>query len=167
MTSVLNQPDNFAKEKLSAVDFEASYGFEAAGGNFDLRTLWTYTDEHTIEDVDGNVDNLLGEIAGGNAPGGPAGPTEWKSFTSLGYAHDNGFKGSLRYRFVGAGVIGADWVSGVDIDNNKVDAVHYFDLGASKSFDVSGKSFEIFANVDNIFDAQPPSRSTAVRTYIG
>lgn len=157
MTNIRNSPVNFQTQRMKAWDFEASYTFPLGNGNVDIRTLWTYTTDHYIRDAAaGTTDYVLGEIAGGNAPGGAAGPTKWKGFSSISYASDGGFRAGLRHRFVGAGVLDANWVSGVDIDDNTVDSVQYFDLSLSQTFDVGSGSIEIFGNVDNLFDKAPP-----------
>lgn len=157
ITNFINPPVNFAVEKLTAFDFEASYGFEMAGGNVDLRSFWTYTTEHYLQDAaSGNINTILGEIAGGNTPGASSGPTKIKGLNMLSYERDSGFRASLRHRLIGKGVLNADWVSGVDIDNNTIDSVNYFDLSLAQSFDVASGEVELFGGVDNLFDAQPP-----------
>jgi hypothetical protein len=132
---------------------EASYVFEAAGGYIDLRTMWTYTDEHYTEDR-GVKDDLLGEYAGGNGAFA-GGPQEWAGLTSARYSNDL-FAVSLRHRYIGDGVIDADWNSGVDVDDNKVDSVSYFDMSASIDFEVGGTTAQVFFNVDNLLDEEPP-----------
>lgn len=157
MTLVRNGPVNFQTQRMKAWDFEASYGFDLGNGQVDVRTLWTYTTDHFIEDAArGTTDTVLGEIAGGNAPGGATGPTKWKGFSSISYSSDGGLRVGLRHRYIGAGVLNANWVSGVDIDDNTVDSVNYFDLSLSQTITAGNGEFDVFANVDNIFDKAPP-----------
>ncbi|MBR9911729.1 MAG: TonB-dependent receptor [Gammaproteobacteria bacterium] len=153
LARVFNGPVNFAVEKLSGYDLEIGYGFDAAGGRVDIRTLWTYTDEHFTVDR-GDKDDLLGEYAGGNGAFA-GGPQERVGFTSVRYSTDR-YTLSLRNRYVGDGVIDAQWTSGVDVDNNKVNSVSYFDLSASADIQIGGSDAEIFFSVDNIFDKEPP-----------
>jgi hypothetical protein len=153
LATVFNGPINFAVEELSGFDFEASYGFEMAGGVVDIRTLWTKTNEHFTVDR-GVKDDLLGEYAGGNGAFA-GGPQEWGGFTSVRYSNDR-YTVSLRNRFIGEGVIDAQWTSGVDVDNNKVDSVSYFDLSASTNFNFGGADTEVFLNIDNLLNEDPP-----------
>lgn len=153
MTRVFTSPVNLTKEVLTAWDFEISYGFEAAGGDIDLHSLWTHTTEHYTVDG-GTKDDLLGEYAGGNG-GVDGGPQEWVGLSSARYTNE-GFTLSLRHRYIGEGVIDASWKSGVDVDNNKVESVNYIDITASQRFDIDGTDVEVFASIDNLFDKAPP-----------
>jgi hypothetical protein len=153
LIQVFNGPVNFAEEQLSGFDIEAGYSFYAAGGNVDVRTLWTHTDEHYTIDR-GLRDNLLGEFSGGGGAFA-GGPQEWVGLTSIRYSAEN-LGLSLRHRYIGDGVIDADWTSGVDIDDNTVDAVSYFDVTASYIFNLGDTSVEVFGSIDNLFDEDPP-----------
>jgi outer membrane receptor protein involved in Fe transport len=148
ITSMLNAPVNFAVEKLSAYDFEGSYAFDAAGGEFSIRTLWTYTKEH-FREIDGARDNLLGEFRGGT------GPQEWAGLTSFRFEKER-YNVSLRHRFVGEGVVDADWTSGVEIDNNKVDSANYLDLSAAYNFEFGEADIEFFGGIENLLNEDPP-----------
>lgn len=153
MTNIFNSPVNLTEEVLTAYDFEVTYQFELAGGNVDIRSFWTHTTEHYTKDR-GIKDELLGEFAGGNGAVN-GGPQKWASLTSIRYT-DYVNTVSLRHRYIGEGVIDASWQSDVDVDNNKIDAVSYIDLTASRRIDVDDVSFEVFASIDNVFDKEPP-----------
>lgn len=148
MTNVFSKPVNLTKEKLRAFDFEISYDFDLADGNVFARSIWTHTTEHFTEDR-GIRDDLLGEFSEGN------GPQEWAGLTSVRFTNED-FTISLRHRHIGEGVIDAEWTSGIDVDNNKVDAVNYIDFTASMTFEVNNANLEVFASVDNLFDKEPP-----------
>ncbi|MFK8018170.1 MAG: TonB-dependent receptor [Pseudomonadales bacterium] len=153
MTNLFNSPVNLTIEALTAYDFEASYSFQFAGGNVDISTLWTYTTDHYVEDR-GVRDELLGEF-GGTTGGLDAGPQEWRALSSARYSNDR-LTLSLRHRFIGEGVIDAQWVSGVDVDDNKVDSVNYFDFTAAYKLTLGNMDVEVFGNIDNLFDEDPP-----------
>jgi iron complex outermembrane receptor protein len=163
LIQVFNGPVNFAEEQLSGYDIEASYSFEAAGGNIDIRTLWTNTDEHYTVDR-GDKDDLLGEYAGGNGAFA-GGPQEWVGLTSVRYSTDD-LTLSLRHRYIGEGVIDADWTSGVDVDDNSVDSVSYFDFTASYNLVIGGTEAEIFGSIDNLLDEEPPRVALDGRTAL-
>lgn len=153
MTNLFNSPVNLTLETLSAFDLEVGYTFDVAGGSVDIRSLWTYTTDHYIEDR-GVRDELLGEF-GGTTGGGNAGPQEWKAFSSARYSNDR-LTLSLRHRYIGEGVIDAQWVSGVDVDNNKIDAVNYFDFTAAYDLKIGDTDLTLFGSIDNLFDEDPP-----------
>lgn len=48
------------------------------------------------------------------------------------------------------------WVEGVDIDDNSVDAVWYTDLNVSYDIERMGGDWQLFANVANLLDEDPP-----------
>jgi len=153
MTNLFNSPVNLTLEALTAYDFEVGYTFEAAGGEVDIRSLWTYTADHYVEDR-GVRDELLGEF-GGTTGGGNAGPQEWRAYSSARYTNDR-LTLSLRHRFVGEGVIDAQWISGVDVDNNKIDSVNYFDFTAAYDLIFGEADVQMFASIDNLLDEDPP-----------
>lgn len=153
MTNLFNSPVNLTVESLSAYDFEVGYAFDAFGGEIDIRSLWTYTTDHYVEDR-GVRDELLGEF-GGTTGGGNAGPQEWRAFSSARYTNEK-LTLSLRHRFVGEGVIDAQWVSGVDVDNNKIDSVNYFDVTAAYDLTIGNADVQVFGSIDNLLDEDPP-----------
>jgi outer membrane receptor protein involved in Fe transport len=153
MTNLFNSPVNLTLESLTAYDFEIDYVFEVAGGEIDIRSLWTYTTDHYVED-EGVRDELLGEF-GGTTGGGNAGPQEWKSFSSVRYTNDR-LTLSLRHRHIGEGVIDAQWVSGVDVDNNKIDSVDYFDITGAYDLTFGDANVQVFASIENLLDEDPP-----------
>jgi hypothetical protein len=144
---------NLTLQYLSAYDFEVLYNFDVGSGVMDIRSLWTYTTDHYVEDR-GVRDVLLGEF-GGTTGGANVGPQEWRALTSARYSHDR-LALSLRHRYVGSGVIDAQWVSGVDVDNNKIGSVSYFDFTAAYSLTIGNSDIELFGSIDNLFDEDPP-----------
>jgi outer membrane receptor protein involved in Fe transport len=153
MTNLLNSPVNLTLEALTAYDFEIGYLFAAAGGEVEIRSLWTYTTDHYVEDR-GVRDELLGEF-GGTTGGLNAGPQEWKAFNSVRYTRD-ALTLSLRHRHIGEGVIDAQWVSGVDVDNNKIDSVDYFDITGAYDLTFGDTGVQVFASIENLLDEDPP-----------
>jgi outer membrane receptor protein involved in Fe transport len=62
----------------------------------------------------------------------------------------------VRNRFISAGVNNVT----LAIQNNHIPAYMYFDLGASYKFDVlQDREVEVFANINNLFDKDPPVSS--------
>jgi outer membrane receptor protein involved in Fe transport len=62
----------------------------------------------------------------------------------------------LRHRYIGEGVIDAQWVSGVDVDDNTIDSVHYFDFTAAYDLTIGNGELQVFGSVDNLLDEDPP-----------
>jgi iron complex outermembrane receptor protein len=63
----------------------------------------------------------------------------------------------LQYRYIGSGKRRAAEVEGVDIDDNTVSSATYVDMNLSYTWNSSsGLETEVFANVTNLFDKDPP-----------
>lgn len=151
ITQILVKPVNFRTEKLSGIDFEASYRRSIGEtGSLSIRNVINYTEEHTISD--GIVtDDLVGEFS---SQLGNTGPAKWRSLTSISYDNEHvGF--SLRHRYIGAGVIDASFTS-ADINRNKISAANYFDITATKKIKSGSSEFELFVSVDNLLNESPP-----------
>jgi iron complex outermembrane receptor protein len=130
---------NIAESRTRGVDLEAMYRLPAG---LSLRALVSHIAETSITNPGAPKLDRAGESA--IAP-------EWNALLSIGY--DRGpFSVSWSQRYISSGVRDVDWVSGVDIDDNRVPARAYTNLRASYHAD----SYEIYANVVNLFDRAPP-----------
>src|SRR5690606_33645505 len=63
----------------------------------------------------------------------------------------------VQERWIDKGILDSDYTEGVDIDDNSVDAVWYTDMRLSYTIETTGGgSWEIYGNVNNLFDEDPP-----------
>jgi outer membrane receptor protein involved in Fe transport len=153
------KPFNFASQKASGVDLEASYSKPVGPGSLSLRALGTYYIENTSD----NGIDAPNDTAGVNANGGI--PT----FTyriSAGYEFDGGFGFSIIGRGFSDGVYDNDFIecsSGCPasdpvfrtINTNRIDGTLYIDANLNYAFEVGPASAEAFFSVKNLFDRDP------------
>ena len=59
-------------------------------------------------------------------------------------------------RFIGSGSLDFDDVEGVTIDDNSVDSRYYTDVGLTWGPERASVDWELFFNVQNLFDRDPP-----------
>ena len=79
----------------------------------------------------------------------------WDPTTYLRYAKGP-FSLFAQERFIGSGSLDFDDVAGVTIDDNSVDSRYYTDMGMTWGPERSGMSWQLFFNVQNLFDKDPP-----------
>src|SRR5260221_14593130 len=88
------------------------------------------------------------DVAGVVGDGTGFGTPKWRAFGDVDYGNHR-FGVNLRIRYLDGGIysqrLGAN---GLGIQNNNITSRTYFDLGAR----VNVGAFQIFANVDNLFD---------------
>ncbi|HEX6993381.1 MAG TPA: TonB-dependent receptor [Gammaproteobacteria bacterium] len=130
---------NIAESRTRGVDLEATYSFPLG---LRLRTLVSYIAEASITNPGAPKLDRAGQSD--IAP-------EWNALASISYDHGP-FSFTWTQRYIGSGVRDVDWVTGVDIDDNRVPARMYTNLRASYNAD----TYEIYANVVNLFDREPP-----------
>jgi outer membrane receptor protein involved in Fe transport len=149
---------NIASIKTRGIDVEASYVLPLShlspnwDGALRFRTLATYIstfDQNTgVTDID-----TAGDVGDSVALGVP----HWRGTFSASY-EGNSFGIDARARYVGGGKYDHQLTS---LINNSIAARTYFDLGGQ----VKVKQFELFANVDNLFNVNAPLITTGSAYY--
>lgn len=141
-------PTNVNSLKAMGVDYEISYRRPVLNGTLTTRLLVSNLQELNETDISG-VQKYAGAIAN-EFPGLP----KWKGQLLVGY--DQGpFSVSTTMRYVGDAKLRNEWKEGVDVDDNHVDAIAYFDLRTSYDFEVRGVEMRASLNIDNLFDTDP------------
>jgi iron complex outermembrane receptor protein len=160
ITQITRVPVNVASLNLRGIDFDASYRrpIGIGDGDITLRVLATKTFEYSLNDG-----RRTTEYAGVN--GGPQATfsiPKWRTYTTLGYENDRlSLTGTMRT--ISAGVYSNAWVSGVDIDDNRIDGATYFDLAGSYRLTGDEESYvEAYFKVDNLLDRDPPVAASNV-----
>lgn len=133
---------NLAQYKTSGVDIEASYQQPVGGGTLRLRALATYVSKVVIDDGISVIDRAgdVGDVTFGTP--------HWRGTGSVTYGSDNA-SFTARVRYVGGG----EYNHLLNIANNDTSARVYVDLNAQVNVD---ERFTLFANVNNLFDRDPP-----------
>lgn len=162
ITRVNVQGFNANSERLSGIDYELSYNHGLGNGRVMARVLLTQTLKRSIT-ASGVTQDLLGRTAD-QAPG--ANPPKWRWNVNLGY--DIGISRTvLTMRGLSHGVYDNAWTSGVQIDNNRIKGVNYFDLSQTFRIEVAGHKADVFGVVENMFDKDPPVAAAATFLYPG
>ena len=147
-TTALNGQNEFT----SGLDFQADYRHELFDGTMDWHLLGNYNDQKTTTLLNvtyatfGQLDGAEGVTAGG-AFGA-------KFHTTLAASYGQGPYGfAVQGRYIGSARLVNSWVSGVNVDNNTIEAVAYMDLRASYQ---ATDNIQLFGAIDNVFDTAPP-----------
>lgn len=139
---------NLVQANVTGVDFELGYRKSLGAGALNFRFLGSYLGEHSFTDQFGNKVDSAGETADSSLP-------EWQGVFNAGYSRGP-FNIVINERYIGSGVRDLTEVEGIDIDDNSVDAVWYTNLRFSYDIETGGGSMQVFANVENLFDRDPP-----------
>ncbi len=173
ITGVRSLPTNIASIKSVGVDLNASYRIPAADifphlpGTLSVDVIGTrYLKNLTIPGIPGSVpiDNL-GVNSGGSVAGNGQSPY-WRLFTTVGYDSDR-FTAALTARAISAGVYNKSYIectsncpastlNNMTIDTNHLAGAVFFDLSTSYKFNVRSTKAEVFLNIKNIFNRDPP-----------
>jgi outer membrane receptor protein involved in Fe transport len=147
-TTIYTTYINLAEYKTSGVDVEATYTLPLSkvssgmGGTMRFRGLATYVDKVLINDGTTVVDRA-GDVGDNVSFGTP----HWRATGSINYTNQD-VSIDARVRYVGGGKFN----HALDIANNDIAARVYVDLGGQVNID----KFTLFANVNNLFDRDPP-----------
>ncbi len=147
---------NLANYKTDGIDAEVSYVlpldhlFASSEGRMKFRVLGTWVNSLTTDD---GVVKLEYVRSQGYSFG--LGVPAWRVNGSIGY-EDKSFSGLVRARYISPG----EYNNQVPLTNNHIGAYTYFDLQAQMKVPVAdGRQMEIYANISNLFDKDPPPGS--------
>jgi hypothetical protein len=88
------------------------------------------------------------------AIGTPDSSPDWQLNASLSYSN-GGFTIAAQERYISSGTLNATYTA-ADVDHNRVSAAFYTNLRASYGGSFDGMRYEMYANVSNVFDRNPP-----------
>ena len=157
ITTVFATFVNLAEYKTHGIDFEASYQLPldkisaSVPGTLRFRALATYVGSLTTDDGVSKIE-YVGDV--GEAV--PFGTPKWRGTASVTY-DDSVLSADARLRYVGGGL----WNHLLDVENNKISARAYVDIGAR----VRIENLTLFASVNNVLDRDPPLTTTGQIHY--
>jgi iron complex outermembrane recepter protein len=161
---------NISKSKLEAIDAEIGYtrGINLLGGNeqISMRLLGTYLLENSTTNTAGVKTDLTGGVN----------EQLMKTRINASFNYDNGpFNWNLQARYLGGGELSARYnqerllgtvAAGVttvtgsaviyDVADNDIGTAVYWDTRVGYDIALGDGMLEIYANVNNLFDKQPP-----------
>ncbi len=156
---VVSSGINAASQSTSGLDFQLDYPMDLFSGTLTWHVLGNYTDETTRQFLGLTVDS-----AGCLAPDcSITGVPKTKIQFAATYA-DGPYSVTAQTRFIGQAKLNNAWKSGVDVDNNQVPPVAYFDLRGSYKLN---DSVQFYGAIDDFFNTPPPAivQSNAVNSF--
>jgi outer membrane receptor protein involved in Fe transport len=146
---VYTYPFNNGFQTTSGLDFVADYGMDFMGGNLAWHLLGNYADELTqslfgVTNPDGSPQT--NDTAGqGGTP---------KLHLTLSATYNSGpWTATIQSRYFGPARLNNNWVTGVQIDDNRIQQTAYLDLRGSYRWN---DNVQFYLSVDNVFDTPPP-----------
>ncbi len=147
-------PANIAFLKTAGIDIDASYRTAVGEGNLGVRLYMNYLDKFDAQQYAGAP---IAHYAGVSVVGSnPAGFPRWRGNLSIDYsAGPFGFTISEQYiHKMRLDIPGGP--ARINFVDPNVKAVWYTDLSARFTVPQGNGNFELFANVNNLFDKKPP-----------
>jgi outer membrane receptor protein involved in Fe transport len=152
---------NVDQARTRGIDFELSYNSAISvfggGETLALRGFATYIKEDSTTNLGAAKVDRAGETGGGF---GKDTVPHWTGTASATYANGP-LSLFLQERFISSGKYDATWTEGVEIDDNHVSSVFYTNAEVRYSFEAVGGDQELFFNVSNLFDRDPPLAPSA------
>jgi iron complex outermembrane receptor protein len=176
ITMVTSLPINLNNLRQKGVDIEASYAMDlgslvsALHGNLELRALGTHVITSRRDDGVNPVQDFAGDNSG-------QGPLNWRWLFSGTYELDQ-FTAVWTGRSLSSGEYNPNYIecqsncpasvpSAQTIDYNHIDGRFYHDLSLSYAFETpGGTSAQVYLNVVNALDEQPPPVASAQYWYM-
>lgn len=155
ITQIDNVPFNLLESRVAGIDFEINYAKEVGPGTLNIRTFASYVDK--LSQGKPGTDNFVsrrGEV-GNNAGAAGQGSPKWTGVANVAYLTDGGTTVGGSVRYIHSALIESDFTS-LELAGNDIPARTYLDLNISHKFETSSATYQIFANIDNVFDKDPP-----------
>lgn len=162
-TSIFAGFINAAALETKGIDIEATYSVPVGNGTLGFRALANHLIRYASQNS--STDPLVSQAGyfDYTLNTGTIQP-KWRGTVSANYRSDSGFNFFLQGRYVGELKMGE--IPGLSVtgrqtnvfDVKKTDAVMYFDANVSQTIKggPSGSELELFFNVNNLFNKQPP-----------
>lgn len=151
ISSVASSSVNLSEFKSDGIDAELAYTMPVGNdtnGRVNFRLVGTWVNHFTTDDGISKVEYVKSQgYAFVN------GVPRIRANASIGYASDS-FSGLVRARYTSSGYWNR---TSTAITNNRIPAYTYIDLQLSQKVPFGeGKHFELYGNVSNLFDRNPP-----------
>jgi len=156
ITEVVNTFQNIDGARTRGVDVEASYStpvsFFGRAENLSIRAFAGFVTELSTTQAGASPIDRAGQTGvGGGAP-------DWQGMLTATY-RIGPVSTSLTHRYISGGSYDATWTEN-DVNINRVSSVAYTNIRVAYRMDILAGSGEVFANVNNAFDRDPPLAPT-------
>ncbi len=155
---------NVAESAVEGVDFEASYSSDLSlfGGDESIGTRFfaSWLMERSETNANGLTSDFAGQVGATQGSQVYLPYADFKATGSITY-RNGGLSAMVQARHTGAGFHDACAVAGrcptlVYLEDNTVEAVTYFDVRLGYEFDLGGTEMEVYGNITNLGDQDPP-----------
>lgn len=157
VTRTLTAPFNLTSQETDGVDFEGRWQVPLGGSEdkLTLRLLGSYVHKNIvysplIANPVNDVANLISQSLGAITS-----QPRWRVTGAVNYQH-GAFGAYLQTRYIGAFTWDKTKTLGVDTDFNHIASQVYMDAQFSMKIPFLGKDQELYINVQNLLDKQPP-----------
>ena len=155
ITLVVNTFMNVDEARVRGFDIETSYRRSLPRGSLALRGLFSNLQESSTT-IDGVLDDLAGETI----------RPRWRA--NLGATYNTGpWSIYLQQNYISSTVRDKDWVTGVDIFENRVGSFTSTNLRLGYALQATGGEWRMFLNARNLFDRKPPLAPNAFGEFFG
>lgn len=169
----INAPSlNLNQMVMRGLDLEMMYRLPLSGdSDLDFRLLGSYIKDLITVDAAGSIDRA-GQT--GASSSGPTGLPRWTLNANVTY-RNGPFKINVEGRYIPEGIYEATYVGPQDagydpqlsnsINDNRVDARFYANLGAQYTIETAGRSsFELYGVIHNVLNQDPPLAPNGIAT---
>ncbi|HUF71838.1 MAG TPA: TonB-dependent receptor [Gammaproteobacteria bacterium] len=158
ITRVSNVLVNIDNARVRGADYELTFRTQpnlfsgGASESLSLRFLAGFLAENSTTPLGGNPLNLAGATS----------LPELTTTTTLNYSVGP-WSAYFQHRWVDETKLSASWVEGIHVSDNTIESINYSNLGLTYTGGQSGDmGWEVFANVINAFNEEPPVIPTGV-----
>jgi iron complex outermembrane recepter protein len=145
ITTIRNPFLNVAQLTTSGIDFDVSYGFQAAGGRVNLRAMGNHMGEYIVNDGRTRLDEA-GDISNFDLP-------KWSADLSAEYSR-GGTTILLDASYIGSGNFSNTLIG--RLTPNDVQSTWYLNGTIQHDVKIGGTQVQIYLNGTNLFDQKPP-----------
>jgi outer membrane receptor protein involved in Fe transport len=159
--------ENVGDESTSGIDLDATYTHRAGPGTLSVRGVANHllTERLTTANTGCPVVEVAGFIGGCLNGFGPGGLPRWTGSLSLQYQTPT-YSAYLEERIIGSGKADPYDVVGVDISRDmSVPTVEYTNLALAYTLGFGGRG-QIYLNVSNLFNREPPVTATTSTSWV-
>ncbi len=151
---------NIDQEVASGIDLEVSYSTDVewfGGGDeyFSIRSFISHLRERSETSGDAPTIDRAGQTGIESSTFQAYALPDYKFTTQLNYQYGN-FDVFLQGRYISSGTNENSPGAGFEMVDSSVDTAFYTDLNLSYSREVGGANWQVFANIANLLDEDPP-----------
>jgi outer membrane receptor protein involved in Fe transport len=164
ISTIYNLYINTAQARARGEDIELSFRrpitLFGGGEHFSARLLSTHMRELSTTQAGAAKVDRAGQTGPGGSGGTVSGVPDWQGTLTVQYERD-AVAAAIEERYINHGTYDSTWRQGIDIDDNHVPSVAYTNLQLSYRPVMRERlTAEIFFNVTNLMDRDPPRAAT-------